>query len=243
MNFASLLKRIVYRERASSESYIKYLRKLGVDIGEDCTFYAPSQSPVDIQYPWMISIGNHVRITAGVKILTHDYSWSVLKLMQEHEGEILGASGHVIIGNNVFVGRGAIITRNVKIGDNVIIGAGSVVTRDCDPNSIYAGNPAHKISDLEHFYEKRKAAQLLEAKELVCAYVKRYHKKPEPEVLHEYFMLFCNDQAIMENSVFKKKIELCNNADQSLNYMKSNKPLFDNYKDFLDYCLNEEQLH
>ena len=27
----------------------------------------------------MISIGNHVRITEGVKILTHDYSWSVLK--------------------------------------------------------------------------------------------------------------------------------------------------------------------
>lgn len=27
----------------------------------------------------MITIGDHVRITEGVKILTHDYSWSVLK--------------------------------------------------------------------------------------------------------------------------------------------------------------------
>ena len=129
MNLTALLKRVVYREKATSETYIKYLRKLGVSIGDDCIFYDPSQSPIDVQYPWMITIGKHVRITAGVKILTHDYSWSVLKLMTGHEGEILGACGHVKIGNNVFIGRGTIITRNVTIGNNIIIGAGSVVTK------------------------------------------------------------------------------------------------------------------
>ena len=48
----------------------------------------------------MISIGNHVRITEGVKILTHDYSWSVLK---NYRGGVFGASGTVEIGDNVFM--------------------------------------------------------------------------------------------------------------------------------------------
>lgn len=239
MNLTNLLKLIIYREKATSETYIKYLRKIGVSIGEDCTFYAPSQSPIDIQYPWMITIGSHVRITAGVKILTHDYSWSVLKRMEGHEGEVLGACGHVIIGDNVFVGRGAIITRNVTIGDNVIIGAGSIVTKDCPSNGVYAGNPARKITDLRSFFEKRKLLQLQEAKEMAQAYVKRYGKRPEQEVFHEYFMLFCDVKSIKNNATFQNKIELCGNADQSLKYMSINSPMFDNYDAFLDYCLDE----
>lgn len=239
MNLKDFLKRVVYREKATSESYIRYLCKIGVNIGEDCIFYAPSQSPIDIQYPWMISIGNHVRITAGVKILTHDYSWSVLKLASGHEGEILGACGHVVIGNNVFIGRGAIITRNVVIGDNVIIGAGSVVTKDCESDGVYAGNPARKITDIESFYKKRKTAQLKEAKELARTYVERYGRKPKPEVFHEYFMLFCDDKEIQRNITFSKKIELCGNAEQSLNYMSSNSPLFNSYEEFINYCLSD----
>lgn len=239
MNLKNLLKRVIYREKATSESYIRYLRGLGVSIGEDCTFYAPSQSPIDIQYPWMITIGNHVRITAGVKVLTHDYSWSVLKLANGHEGEILGACGHVIIGNNVFIGRGTIITRNVTIGDNVIIGAGSVVTKDCASNGVYAGNPARKVTDLESFYKKRKSVQLQEAKEMARSYFERYGKKPEPEVFHEFFMLFCNDEEACRNADFSQKIKLCNNAEQSLKYMASNPPLFNTYEEFINYCLNE----
>ena len=50
MNLKDFLKRVVYREKATSESYIRYLRKMGVNIGEDCIFYAPSQSPIDIRY-------------------------------------------------------------------------------------------------------------------------------------------------------------------------------------------------
>lgn len=239
MNLKDVFKRVIYGEKGTSESYIRYLRKMGVNIGEDCVFYAPSQSPIDIQYPWMISIGNHVRVTAGVKMLTHDYSWSVLKLADGHEGEILGACGHIIIGDNVFIGRGAIITRNVTIGNNVIIGAGSVVTKDCASNGVYAGNPARKITDLESFYKKRKLAQLQEAKEMTRTYVERYGKKPEPEVFHEYFMLFCSDEEIRKNTIFSKKIELCGNAEKSLNYMASNSPLFNSYEEFINYCLNE----
>lgn len=240
MKIIYLLKHLIYRERATSEKYIKYLRNLGVSIGEDCIFYAPSQSPIDIQYPWMITIGNHVRITAGVKVLTHDFSWSVLKLMERHKGEILGACGYVKIGDNVFIGRGSIITRNVVIGDNVIIGAGSVVTKNCDSNSVYAGVPAHKIMDLETFYEKRKELQLKEAREMAIAYVERYGKKPEVEVFHEYFMLFCDDESVKKNSTFIEKAKLCGNPEQTLDYLASHSPMFKNYDEFLNYCLNEK---
>lgn len=46
---------------------------------EAIALYIPTKTLIDEQYPWMITIGDHVRITEGVKILTHDYSWSVLK--------------------------------------------------------------------------------------------------------------------------------------------------------------------
>ena len=47
----------------------------------------------------------------------------------------------VIIGNNVWIGGGAIIMPGVNIGDNVVIGAGSVVTRDISSNVVAYGNP------------------------------------------------------------------------------------------------------
>jgi acetyltransferase-like isoleucine patch superfamily enzyme len=48
----------------------------------------------------------------------------------------------VIIGDNVWIGWGAIILKGVKIGDNAIIAAGSVVLKDIPINCLVAGNPA-----------------------------------------------------------------------------------------------------
>ncbi len=47
----------------------------------------------------------------------------------------------VVIGDNVWIGGGAIIMPGVTIGDNVVIGAGSVVTRDIPDNVIAYGSP------------------------------------------------------------------------------------------------------
>ena len=46
------------------------------------------------------------------------------------------------IGQDVWIGGGAIILPGVTIGDNAVIGAGSVVTRDVPEGSIARGNPA-----------------------------------------------------------------------------------------------------
>lgn len=51
----------------------------------------------------------------------------------------------VIIGDNVWIGGGAILLPGVKIGNNVVIGAGSVVTKDIPDNTIAYGSPCRII--------------------------------------------------------------------------------------------------
>lgn len=237
MQLKKVLKKVIYGAKSDSESYVEHLKAIGMKIGEDCVVYVPTKTLIDEQYPWMISIGNHVRITEGVKILTHDYSWSVLK---NYRGGIFGASGIVEIGDNVFIGMNAIIERNVKIGNNVIIGAGSVVTKDCKANSVYAGVPAKYIMDVDKYLLKRQSKQLSEAILLAQKYYERYHKKPESSVFHEYFMLFETRESVTNNTVFKKKIQLGNSEEQTLLYMKEHAPMFQNYDEFIKYCFKEK---
>lgn len=47
-----------------------------------------------------------------------------------------------------WIGARVTILPGVTIGRGCIIGAGSVVTKDCEPNGVYAGNPAKRIKDL-----------------------------------------------------------------------------------------------
>jgi acetyltransferase-like isoleucine patch superfamily enzyme len=128
----------IKRKMASitSKSYIKYLRNKGVTIGHDCTFYSPSSHCIDLSNPELIEIGNRVNITMGCVILTHGYDWSVL--LDLHPGELFGSAGHVVIGNNVYIGMRTTILKGVRIGDNVVIGAGSVV--DLTPKYVPSSN-------------------------------------------------------------------------------------------------------
>jgi acetyltransferase-like isoleucine patch superfamily enzyme len=54
----------------------------------------------------------------------------------------------VTIGNNVWIGRRAIICPGVTIGDGSVVSAGAVVTSDVPPNTLVAGNPARKVASL-----------------------------------------------------------------------------------------------
>lgn len=55
------------------------------------------------------------------------------------------SKGDVSIGNDVWVGYGAIILSGVTIGDGAVIGAGSIVSHDVPAYAIAAGNPAKII--------------------------------------------------------------------------------------------------
>lgn len=230
MSLRNILKKIVIGKRFSSDTYIAYLRNIGIKIGDDCTIFVPSKTLIDEQYPWMISIGDHVRISEGVKILTHDFAWSVPKTCT---GGVYGTSGKVEIGNNVFIGMNTIICRNVSIGDNVILGAGSVVTKNCESNSVYAGNPAKRIRSLNDFIDKRKAVQKEEAMLLVKEYKKRYGCLPEEKDIPEYFMLFTDCDHIEQH---RNGLEICKNPQMSRQYMKENPSEYKSFEDFLKDC-------
>lgn len=53
----------------------------------------------------------------------------------------------VLIGNDVWIGHGAVIMASIKIGNGAVIGSGAVVTKDVEPYTVVAGVPSHKIKD------------------------------------------------------------------------------------------------
>jgi len=55
----------------------------------------------------------------------------------------------IVIGNNVWIGGGAIICPGVTIGDNTTIGAGSVVVKDIPANVIAVGNPCRVLRSVD----------------------------------------------------------------------------------------------
>ena len=151
MLIKEFVKKILYGNRYSSETYIKYLKGLGVKIGERTVIFSPRETFIDEQYPWMVEIGNDVQITRGVIILTHSYDWSVVK---KKYSRLYGASGNVVIKDNVFIGVNTVILKGVTIGENSIIGAGSVVAKDIPANSVAVGNPAKVIHKIDNSYLK-----------------------------------------------------------------------------------------
>lgn len=131
----------------------KRLRSLGTDCRLESLDFGSE--------PYLVSIGDHVTIGEGVRIITHDGGVWVLRA--EHPS--IDVFGPVSIGNNCFIGAKAIIMPNVTIGDNCVIGAGSIVTKDIPANSVAAGVPARVISTLEE-YKERSLQKALHVKDL-----------------------------------------------------------------------------
>ncbi|KAG2431722.1 hypothetical protein HXX76_009218 [Chlamydomonas incerta] len=55
----------------------------------------------------------------------------------------------ISIGDDVWVGGGAIILPGVSVGSGSVVGAGSVVTRNVEPFTVVAGNPARLVRRLK----------------------------------------------------------------------------------------------
>lgn len=224
-----IIKKIIYKEKADSETYVAYLRKRGARVGERTTFFAPRSTYIDTTKPYLISIGNDVQITYGVTILTYGYDWSVLKRVY---GDVCGSAGAVVIEDNVFIGMHTTILKGVHIGKNVIIGANSLVNKDIPDNCVAAGNPVEIIMPLEQYYEKRKKAQLSEARDLVKNYRERYQQEPDDKALDEFFWLFSDGDSELADE-WKAKMNLVGNAAFSYEKLSENHPAYSDKEDFL----------
>jgi maltose O-acetyltransferase len=125
---------------------LMWLVRRGLKLGVNC--YIVSSVKIDASFPWLISIGDNCTVTANVVILSHDASTK----------RDLGFSkiGVVTIGNNVFIGAGAVILPNVRVGNDVIIGAGSVIADNIPDNSVVVGNPARVICTKQEFINRHR---------------------------------------------------------------------------------------
>lgn len=128
---------------------VKYGRKIGVEIGEKCSF---TTCPLWGSEPYLITIGNRVRFSGEVMLITHDGGTWVFRENEKYKNVV--RYGGITIGNNVFIGARTIILPNVHIGDNVVVGAGSVVTKSIPSGEVWGGNPAHFISRTSDYAEK-----------------------------------------------------------------------------------------
>jgi len=104
-----------------------------------------------------IEIGDRVLISHSANIfdsLTHPLQAAArhvqVKQIFEH-GHPLKLSldeRPVKIGNDAWIGAGAMVLRGVNVGDGGVVAAGAVVTKDVPPYSIVAGNPAVVVREL-----------------------------------------------------------------------------------------------
>lgn len=227
--FVEALAKVLHYDQGLS---VEALKKMGAQIGDDVHLYGGAHVFIDKNFPWMLTIGNHVHLTSGVHIICHDYSWIVGK---NYYHTVLGGVGKVTIGDNVFVGTEAIVLMNSEIGDNVIIGAQSVVCGKIPSNCVAVGSPAKPIMSLDEYWKRRKSKQYDEAVQLVVEYKKRHGVYPPKEKLPAYFYIFEPRirESIENNPVFKSRLKLGGNYETCLNDFMHSEPMFDSYESFL----------
>jgi len=128
----------------------------------DFTYIADSEfeSHVTNFYPWSrdkLIIGKFCQIAAGVEFMMNDANHQMSAVstfpfytlegwnMESPKAEDMPYKGDTVIGNDVWIGKNAVILPGVHIGDGAIIGANSVVGSEVEPYTIVVGNPAKSI--------------------------------------------------------------------------------------------------
>lgn len=103
-----------------------------------------------------IYVGDHAMFGPNVTIATAGHP--ILPILRE-QGYQYNVPVH--IGRNCWIGAGVIIVPGVTIGDNVVVGAGSVVTKDLPDNVVAVGNPCRVLRqinehDKAYYFKDRK---------------------------------------------------------------------------------------
>jgi maltose O-acetyltransferase len=87
-----------------------------------------------------VTVGDYTMFGPGVQILTPLHPLDAMERRMREYGK------PITIGDDVWVGGGALILAGVRIGSRSVIGAGSVVTRDVPDDVFAAGNPCRVLT-------------------------------------------------------------------------------------------------
>ena len=138
-----------------SKLKVSVLRCFGAKIGK-CVIIKPG---VNVKYPWLLKIGNHVWIGENVwidnlaKVTIGDHSCI-------SQGAMLFCGNHdfkkttfdliikpIVLEEGVWVCAKSVVCPSVTLKSHSILSVGSVANRDLDAYGIYKGNPALKIKE------------------------------------------------------------------------------------------------
>ena len=129
------------------------LKEMFAEIGEDCYIETPLRANwggrhvhfgkniytnfnLTLVDDTHIHVGDYCQIGPNVVLATAGHP--ILPELREKGYQY---NAPVRIGRNCWLGAGVVVVPGVTIGDNVVVGAGSVVTRDLPDNVIAVGNP------------------------------------------------------------------------------------------------------
>ena len=103
--------------RRMIESPEKYARRIGVKIGKGCYISTKNWSAE----PYLIEIGDNVRIAPDTSFYTHGGIWPLRKIYNDPN---LDHFGKIKVGNNSYIGEKCMIMPGVTIGERCIVGGG-----------------------------------------------------------------------------------------------------------------------
>lgn len=90
-----------------------------------------------------LTLGENVLVGPGTILVTGDHDFrraDLATLDQAYAGR------PIAIGDNVWIGAGAVVLGGVAIGDRAVVAAGAVVTRDVPAGTVAVGVPARPVS-------------------------------------------------------------------------------------------------
>ena len=142
------------------ENKTKYLKKIFAECGDNCYIELPFHANFGGRH---VHFGSDIYLNSNCTFVDDGHIYVGDKTMFGPNVMVLTASHpldpklrelglqynkDVHIGNNVWIGAGAIILPGITIGDNSIVGAGAVVTKDVPSNVVVVGNPAKIIKNI-----------------------------------------------------------------------------------------------
>ncbi len=132
---------------------LKAAIKGGMKVGKGVSIVSPLHTNFGTE-PYLITLGNYVRISGDVLFTTHDGGTWAFRNQEQYKG--ISKFGRISIGDYTFIGARSMIMPGVKIGAHCVIGACSLVTKDVPDGMVVGGVPAKIICTTEQYAEKCK---------------------------------------------------------------------------------------